>query len=225
MIVFDVDGTLLRGESTDWKCFGSAFEEAAGFSLTSDFFSNLKEVTARAIVYKALSGRKTKDKKVLERKVCSLFLEKLQKAHQTDQNCFPATNGAVNLLKKLRQTDIPIAIATGDWRESITFKLKAARIDIDGIPIMTSSEYSRRATIISSVINHVGYGGTDSIYVGDGLWDLRACKKLGISFVGVGEKKEKLKAAGAKYLLDDLTPEHFFDLSLIRKKVGDMAIR
>ena len=45
MTVFDVDGTLVGGEPTDWDCFESAFEEVADFSLSQDFFANLKEVT------------------------------------------------------------------------------------------------------------------------------------------------------------------------------------
>ena len=44
--------------------------------------------------------------------------------------------------------DFIVAIATGDWRDSITFKLRAAGIPFEDIPIVTSSEHYSRADII-----------------------------------------------------------------------------
>jgi len=54
MIVFDADGTLIGGESTDWTSFDAAFEEVAGFALDDAFFESIEEVTAQAIVHQAL---------------------------------------------------------------------------------------------------------------------------------------------------------------------------
>jgi hypothetical protein len=46
--------------------------------------------------------------------------------------------------------------------------------------------------------------------VGDGVWDLRACRKLGIRFIGVGNKREKLLEAEATHVLEDLTSKEFW---------------
>jgi phosphoglycolate phosphatase-like HAD superfamily hydrolase len=64
MIVFDVDGTLIGGQSVDWTSFVEAFKEAAGFALDDAFFDNLEEVTAQAIIHQALEGfsREAKDR-------------------------------------------------------------------------------------------------------------------------------------------------------------------
>ena len=48
--------------------------------------------------------------------------------------------------------------------------------------------------------------------MGDGLWDLRACKRLGIPFIGVGHRREKLREAGATYILHDLNPTEFLQM-------------
>ena len=56
MIVFDADGTLIGGESTDKESFEAAFKEAAGFALEEAFLASLQEVTARAIVHQALGA-------------------------------------------------------------------------------------------------------------------------------------------------------------------------
>ncbi len=214
MIVFDVDGTLIGGEKTDWKCFDEAFKEAAGFALTSDFFHTLKEVTAKAIVHQALdlAGAAMREKQEIELKARQGFLERLEKAVQEDPDPFPAKEGAVSLIQGLRKRGVPVAIATGDWKESILVKLNAAGIPVDNIPMTTSSDYYSRAEIIASSIEKAGGDLASSIYVGDGHWDLSATRKLGIAFIGCGTKLDRLREEGAQYLLERLDIIEFRDI-------------
>jgi len=51
------------------------------------------------------------------------YLKRLSEAHEKDPLTFSPTTGAVALLEDLKRRKIPIAIATGDWFETITFKL------------------------------------------------------------------------------------------------------
>lgn len=209
-IIFDADGTLIGGEPTDWASFEAAFLEVAGFALTSDFFDHIEEVTAKALVHQALSDLDHPERHLKEQAVAEGFLRRLQAAHQEDRECFPATPGAVELVQELKAAGLRIAIATGDWRESITFKLGAAGIPLDDIPIVTSSEHYARAEIIRAAVDLVGGRLDEAVYVGDGLWDLRACERLGIPFIGVGHRKERLRKAGALHVVDDLHPPEFW---------------
>ncbi len=210
MIVFDVDGTLIGGESTDWACFGAAFEEVGGFALTNSFFAGIEEITAQAIVHQALCALPPEERRLKERSVCQGFLRRLKDAHSNDPSSFVAVNGAMALIRELKERGIPIAIATGDWRETICFKLCAAGISFDDIPMVTSSEFYSRAEIIAAAVVKAGGSLDEAIYVGDGLWDLRACEKLGIRFIGIGHRAEKLRDAGAKHVLRDLSPLEFW---------------
>ncbi|MDX2109442.1 MAG: HAD hydrolase-like protein [Verrucomicrobiota bacterium] len=223
MIVFDVDGTLLGGEQTDWACFGAAFAEAAGFELTESFFATIKEVTAKAIVHEALASRPQHEKAAMEQAVCEGYLRRLEAAHAKNPGCFPATEGAVNLMKALQFRGIPHAIATGDWHKSITFKLRAATIPHENLPLVTSSDYYSRAEIIAEAVVRAGGSLKDAVYVGDGLWDLRACQALGITFIGIGHRREKLLAAGAQWVLNDLHPQTVFSLLREMQKVTDRS--
>jgi hypothetical protein len=64
------------------------------------------------------------------------------------------------------------------------------------------------------------------MYIGDGLWDLRTCQKLGIPFIGVGRRKEKLESAGAAYTLPDLSPVNFWRvMEMIKKPSAAPAAR
>lgn len=210
MIVFDVDGTLLGGEGVDWASFDAALAHEAGFRATPDFFENLPEVTAQAIVHQALAALPLLERRRLETRVQADYLRRLMDAHAQDVRAFPAAYGAVELLRDLRARGVHVAIATGDWRESILFKLRAAGLDIDGIPLVTSSEHAARADIIAAAVALAGRPLAEACYVGDGLWDLRACRRLGIRFLGVGHRREKLRAAGALHLLDSLHPADFW---------------
>lgn len=210
MIVFDVDGTLIGGEPTDWACFRAAFEEVAGFVLTDSFFAGISEITAQAIVHQALDSLPADERRLKERSVCQGFLRRLKDAHNNDPGCFVAVNGAVALIQELKERNIPMAIATGDWRETISFKLQASGISLDGIPMVTLSEFYSRSDIIAAAVAKAGGSLEKAIYVGDGLWDFRACTQLGIRFVGVGHRREKLRNAGARHVLNDLNPLEFW---------------
>jgi phosphoglycolate phosphatase-like HAD superfamily hydrolase len=156
MIVFDVDGTLIGGEATDWACFGAAFEEVAGFALTSGFLAGLEEITCQAIVHQALSHLPVEERSLMERAVCRGYLHRLQEAHGRDPGCFFAVEGAVALIRELKERGILVAIATGDWREAICFKLGAAGVSCDDIPMVTASEFYSRADIIAAAIVKAG---------------------------------------------------------------------
>jgi phosphoglycolate phosphatase-like HAD superfamily hydrolase len=224
MIVFDVDGTLIGGESTDWACFRPAFEEVAGFGLSDNFFASIEEITAQAIVHQALNHLPLEERRSKERSVCQGYLQRLKDAHELDPGCFAAVNGAVALMREIKEKGIPIAIATGDWRETISFKLRAAGISFDDIPMVTSSEFYSRSDIIAAAVTRAGGALGEAIYVGDGLWDFRACAKLGIRFIGVGHRGEKLRGAGARHVLGDLSPMEFWSVKEALGKVRTLGI-
>ena len=52
-----------------------------------------------------------------------------------------------------------------------------------------------------------------AVYVGDGIWDARACQTLGIPFIGIGfgRQAETLRQDGALHVFNDLTEvDEFF---------------
>lgn len=220
MIVFDVDETLIGGESTDWASFENAFAEVAGFELSEAFFASLQEVTAKAIVAQALVNHPHLDVSRTEQAVRKAYLRNLQAAHRNNPACFTPAVGAVDLLRKLHDTGARVAIATGDWLETILFKLRCAGIPVEGIPMVTSSDFYSRAEIIAAAVQKAGGCLADAIYVGDGLWDWRACQQLGIPFIGVGTRRDRLQSAGVPHVLPDLTPSGFLP---VRQRLNHRA--
>ena len=97
-------------------------------------------------------------------------------------------------------------MATGAWRPSASVKLRGAEIPHDGVPLATSSEHPERRRIIELAL--AGLPGAErdqAVYVGDGAWDGRAARSIGLGFVGVGTDGHaaRLSAVGASTVVPD----------------------
>jgi phosphoglycolate phosphatase-like HAD superfamily hydrolase len=116
---------------------------------------------------------------------------------------------------------VNVAIATGDWHSTITFKLSAAGLDVTRFPMATSSEARERSEIIKLAAQRSGRSLADVVYVGDGVWDLLACRKLGVRFVGTGTRTQQLKEVGAKHIIEDFTDSAC--LNTLRRAMQEMV--
>ncbi len=193
------------GEHHDWACFDEAIAEVTGFSPTQQFFDSLPEITAQAIAEASVRAANREPGMGLEERIRDEYLRRLLKVHEGDPLAFPARNGVVALLARLNSLPgTAVAIATGDWLCTASFKLAAAGLDVSGYPLATSSDCSRRSEIIKLAARRAGRSLAEVIYVGDGVWDFRACCELGVRFVGTGTRLHLLKAAGARHILEGL---------------------
>lgn len=210
LIVFDVDGTLLGGEKYDWMAFEAALRAELGFVHTPGFFTSLGDVTAETVVAAVAKacGRELTDS--VRVSVHDLYLAGLRSAHESDAQAFSARSGVKALLGHLRSApEVSLAIATGDWRSTITFKLECAGIDVSGIPMATASDAVSRADIIRCAVLRADSDLSQTIYVGDGRWDLHACRELGIPLIATGARVQALVDAGAIYVCEELSVSAF----------------
>jgi phosphoglycolate phosphatase-like HAD superfamily hydrolase len=196
LVVFDVDGTLVGGQAADYGAFDAALRSVAAFRPGPDFWAGLEEVTAASIQRHALEAHPASDHPRLGRQLQAAYLAHLQQAHADNPAAFPATPGAAPLLAALRALPgVDVAIATGDWSDTIRFKLSCAGIDVEGLPLVSSSDRFARSEIIAEAVRRSGRHLGEALYVGDGPWDLKAARQLGIPFVGVGHRRERLTGA------------------------------
>jgi phosphoglycolate phosphatase-like HAD superfamily hydrolase len=211
IIIFDVDGTLLRASSSDWDAFGEAVEAATGRTLTPEFIENLPEVTAQSIIRALISDLPEAEQQAQITQAADNFAGVLEWIITQNPGAFFPSPGASELLSELSTRGFDRAIATGDWQRSIALKFACTELPWCDLPMATSTDRPTRASTITLAAERAGRSVSDAIYVGDGLWDHRAAGSLGIPFIGVGLKHEKLRAAGATHVLPDLTPGPFFE--------------
>lgn len=210
IVIFDVDGTLLGGEAHDWAAFDHALGEVLGFTHAPGFFAGLTDVTAESIVEAAAAfcGREAPDS--IKEQVRSAYLRRLRMAHDTYPDAFSVRAGVRSVLKYIAaMPGMRIGIATGDWLPTISFKLQCAGLDVSAYPMGTSSDAPRRADIVKLAAARAGGDLADVIYIGDGVWDLRACREIGVRFIGTGARTQKLRDAGATCICEPLAVDSF----------------
>ena len=91
MVVFDVDGTLIGGESTDWTCFDTAFLEVTGRELNREHFVALKEVTAKACIHQVLDDLPLAERNEKEAAVEARYIVLLREAVKANPGALRAT--------------------------------------------------------------------------------------------------------------------------------------
>jgi phosphoglycolate phosphatase-like HAD superfamily hydrolase len=223
LIVFDVDGTLIDGEHHDSGAFDAALSAELGFVHPPGFFTALGDVTAETVVAAVAKHCRRELDDAVRTRIRERYLAGLKMVHAADPSAFNARSGARELLGHLRSLPgASIAIATGDWHSTISFKLQCAGFDLSGIPMATASDAVVRAEIIRLAVTRAGGELSRAIYVGDGRWDLHACRVLGIPLIATGRRARALVADGADHLCEVLSVASF--LPVLRSAVGPRPV-
>jgi phosphoglycolate phosphatase-like HAD superfamily hydrolase len=219
LIMFDLDGTLLKTNGLDIHCFSGAMISVMGFENIECDWADYKYVTDEGIVSeivkKRLNRPATQNELINIRKKS---LELLQLQAQTNHENFEPIPGALDLFCSLKEIrTCGIAIATGCWRESALLKLSMAGFDTQNFPLASSDDSHRREDIMriayTRALDFWGVGEFETVtYVGDGVWDLRASYKMGYHFIGIGfyNNEAKLRQEGASCIFNDYRDQTTF---------------
>ena len=214
LAIFDIDGTLTNTNSVDEDCFVRALDEAHSISGIGTDWGQYPHTTDSGItdqIFQEKFGRRPEDAELAKFKGC--FMSALSEQYQFNASAFAEIPGAsVSLNRLRRESEWAIAIATGCWRESAFLKLRAARIDIDGLPAAYAEDGLSREDILQAAVarslDHYRLSSFGKIVsVGDGVWDVRTAGRLKFSFLGVGSGKSaaRLSTAGAKHVIEDFS--------------------
>jgi phosphoglycolate phosphatase-like HAD superfamily hydrolase len=239
LAIFDVDGTLTQTNEVDGACFERALEGALGLSGFPTDWSLYEHVTDSGIAEEAFRLCRGRGLTPSEMEAARrLFLELLAAEWKREPAAFAATPGAATALCRLAtETAWRVAVATGCWRESAVLKLRLAGFPLEGelagLPLASADDRVPRVEIMEHALAlaagaHRPPAGRPGeppfarvVYLGDALWDVRACAALGLPFVGVGreERAERLREAGASHVLPDFT-----DYGRLRQYLEEAAV-
>jgi phosphoglycolate phosphatase-like HAD superfamily hydrolase len=214
LAIFDIDGTLTNTNSVDDECFIKALAEAHAITEISTDWASYPHTTDSGItlqIFQDKFGRAPEDFELEKFKAC--FVNMLSEQYHSNSSSFISITGASVALSKLKQEcDWVVAIATGAWRESALLKLRAAKIDLEGIPAAFAEDGLSREEILQSVVKksldqYRLSGFAKTVSIGDGLWDVRTARSLNFAFLGVGsgESAGILHRAGAKHVIEDFS--------------------
>ncbi|EEF61484.1 HAD family hydrolase [Pedosphaera parvula] len=217
VVIFDIDGTLTETMHIDGHCFAQALAEVFAFTEVDTDWSHYQHATDAGILQELFALRKER-LPTLEETLGfqQTFVRLLTDACQ--QSPFQAIAGASDLLLHLSATpNLRIALATGAWSCSARLKMSSAGLCFDHFPAASADDAVAREDIMKTAILRASavppaIAFVNKIYIGDGVWDARACRKLKIPFIGIGTglHAERLIAEGAVQTFPDLTDRNSF---------------
>ncbi len=221
LILFDIDGTLTQSNQVDNRCFIRAACETLGLATIDSDWANYPDVTDSGVVWtlhEAHRGAPPSDGEIAA--VRRRFLDLLRQEVRRDPALCRAVPGAAALLAELAATPgYAVGLATGCWRESAEMKLECAGLTEPRFPLASSSDVRSREAIMLLARERAAQRSQvnsfeSAIYVGDGVWDVRAARRLGYHFVGIasGPRSDQLRREGAEHLIADYTDrKRFFE--------------
>jgi phosphoglycolate phosphatase-like HAD superfamily hydrolase len=219
LVIFDVDGTLTQTMKADEECFVRSLAEVCGFGDVDTDWSCYKHATDSGVfheIYESRTGRSPSPSEIsrFRQHFAGLLAQVLSEA------AFAAVAGAPLLLSLVADSaEYRIALATGAWRDSARLKMTSAGLCYDDYPAASSDDALDRESIIRLSMQRAAerYGRVGStVYVGDGVWDARACRSVGIPFIGIATdgRAARLSAEGAVCVFPDFSDPDLFLSSL-----------
>jgi HAD superfamily hydrolase (TIGR01549 family) len=141
--------------------------------------------------------------------------EQAERIHQVHGEAFKryasqvrALPGAQDLLAYLTKAGVPWSIATSGRLESASLSLRLLGVG-DDVPIITR-DMVRHAKpdpdLFLAAAEKLGVSISDSVVVGDSIWDLLAARRaraLGVGLLSGGYGREELERAGAYRVYND----------------------
>ena len=213
LAVFDLDGTLADTRAIEDRCYERAVCDALGLAALDPDWGRYRHVSDTGIAseaHEAAFGAPA-SAATLER-AAARFLELLTAAWAASPHEIVAVPGAAALLAALPRHGWAVAVATGGWRRSARFKLGAAGLPLDDLPLASAEDGPARVDIVRAAIGRAaqrhGCPSFDRVVsVGDGPWDVSTAAALRLPFLGVasGARAARLRDAGATAVIDDFS--------------------
>lgn len=209
LFLFDIDGTLTDTTAIDNACYLQAFEEILGVTLTSTDWSQFTHVTDPGLFYALFAMHCGRPARPSEHAGFKARFVSLIEAATRDPKDFRAVDGAVDFVEKhCPDRGIAVAFATGGYGETARMKLQAAGFSDPAAvahadPCMTRVEIVREAmTRAAQTYATVAFDEVTAF--GDGVWDARVARELGLHFVGVDLHGDgRLRIYGCKTVISD----------------------
>lgn len=231
LVMFDMDGTLTDGFALDENCYVLAIEQALGLTQVVTEWETYTHASSSFCLEEIVRRARGTVPTVTESQaVQARMLQLMDEIVQTRGRGTREIRGAAACLHQLRQLGYAIAIASGDWEATARHKLAAAAIPFEDIPSAFCEVAHARTDIMRTALARASrhYGCVEFeriVYVGDGAWDVRACRDLGWPLIGIGEgaQARRLRTLGAAQVFAHYEPLDAF-LAALEQAVPPAAL-
>jgi len=215
LVLFDLDGTLLRSGGAGVRAMNRAGRELFGADVSMDGVvlaggldpSLYEEATRRAGITDA------GDQHEAFRELYVALLSEELATHPERVNALPGIHDLLDILD--HREDATLGLATGNYRCSAPLKLRAAGIDPDRFRVQVFGDDApdRAAMIALALERHAACRGAaidpaDVVVIGDTPRDVDSARRNGCRSLGVATgpcSEDELSRAGADVTVPDLS--------------------
>jgi phosphoglycolate phosphatase-like HAD superfamily hydrolase len=176
LVVFDIDGTLLDNLESEDACYAAALNEGLGLAALDTDWRSYEHVTDQGVAveaYRRAFGVAPSAERI--DKAIDRFLMLLTDAHAREP--LRPVSGAADLLAALPGHGWLPALATGAWRRAARYKLAAAGLQVNSLPLATAEDGPSRVAIVQAAWTRAESKSSPFervVLVGDGVWDVAA---------------------------------------------------
>lgn len=204
LVMFDIDGTLVKSTGFDSDCFQSSVQDVLGIKIEPDWH-RYEHVTDDGVLGQILEEHHIQDDRgQFFGSIKELFIQRIA-SHIAGHGVQPVEGAREFLAALATRDDVRLALATGGWLQTAELKLQAAGISYANIPIATSDDHYSRTRIMETAAQRGGCGDCPfKTYFGDAVWDMKASAKLGYNFVLVGNGLEYAQTIADYTAIDDV---------------------
>lgn len=214
LVMFDMDGTLTDSFALDENCYVLAIEQALGLNQVVTEWESYTHTSASFCLDEIVRrNRGTPPSPAESRAVQARMVQLMGEITTRTRRATGEIPGAADCLRALLAAGYAVAIASGDWESTARHKLTSAAIPFESLPAAFCDCAHARTEIMRTALArasaHYGCGQFERIvYVGDGTWDVRACRELGWPLVGVGEgaPARRLAQLGVSHVIPHYRP-------------------
>jgi HAD superfamily hydrolase (TIGR01509 family) len=203
-LIFDLDGTLIDTVYAHVIAWQKAFALISRLTIPAEHIHQKIGMGGELLaISTALAfGKKISEKKAseLDQKHSDLMKEILPKAS--------ALPGAVELLRELKQRNIPHGIATSSTRAGLKGPIKTLQISKETVIVCSEDVENAKPApdLFTSCSEALGVAARDCFVIGDAVWDMLAARRAGILSIGLlsgGVSERVLAQAGAYRIYRD----------------------
>ncbi|MBJ8337888.1 HAD family hydrolase [Antrihabitans sp. YC3-6] len=200
-VLFDIDGTLVDSNYVHIAAWSRAFVEV-GVGVASWRVHRSIGMDGSLLIDSLLEGESDD----LKERAQDLH----SKYYRESSGQLAAFAGARDLVRRVAAGEAVVVLATSAPEDELTTLREVLDVD-EHVSAVTSSEdvgtAKPRPDIVAVALEKAGVEADAAVFIGDTIWDAKACVEAGVRFVGVrsgGVSEAELRDAGAAAVYDDV---------------------
>ena len=218
LVMFDMDGTLTDSVSSDDNWYVQAIEQTLNLPGIVPDWEAYTHASSTGCLQEIVRhhrghGPTAEEERAIQQTLLGIMSEM---AERHDKRTVEIA-GAAGAVQAALGAGYAVAIASGDWELTARHKLTSARIPFEKLPSAYCDVSHVRTEIMQTALvrARAHYDVLEFeriVYVGDGAWDVKACRKLSWPLVGIGRdtRAHRLRTLGVSPVLPHYEPLHHF---------------